>query len=278
MDIPVRWRLDHTVCYAYEALRTGSSALHGHHHFLLTLITRGSGIQTLNGRQIPFSPGDLFLLSPADFHKNTLEEGKSFSYYGVKFTYELLDARLSELCALDRLPLYLHLPDQTAAVARGIFSQLVEECQNGQDRLGNRAYMQSLVEQLIILALREVKNDTLVCQEAFINRALGYLYSHFSESITVGDAAAYVGYTPNYFNTCFRQQMGVPFGEYLRQMRLNYAENLLRSSIMPVTEVAYESGFGSLSYFSRCFREKFQISPQEFRKYNHEKEQQEVKL
>lgn len=272
MEIPVRWRMDETICNAYEALRDRSTALHGHHHFLLTLIIRGTGVQTLNGRQIRFQPNDLFLLSPADFHKNTLSEGESFSYYGVKFTYELLDARLSELCALDRLPLYLHLQEPTAKIARDIFQQLVEECRNGRQRLGNRAYQQALVEQLIILALRQMQQDDRVHTEAFINRALGYLYSHFSEPITVGDAAAYVGYTPNYFNTCFRQQMGLPFGEYLRQMRLNYAENLLRSSVMPVTEVAYESGFGSLSYFSRCFHEKYGISPQEYRKQYTEKE------
>jgi len=272
MNIPVRWRLEDKICYAYEATRSYSSGLHGHHHFLLTLITEGSGVQTLNGREISFGPNDLFLLSPADFHKNTLEEGASFSYFGVKFTYDLLDDRLSELCALDKLPLYLHLQDSTAQVARNIFSQLIEECQRGEERLGNRAYLQLLVEQLIILALREIKKDALVCPQAFINRALGYLYSHFSEPITVGSAAAYVGYTPNYFNTCFRQQMGMPFGEYLKQMRLNYAENLLRSSQMPITEVAYESGFGSLSYFSRCFREFRGVSPQDYRKKYLEKE------
>lgn len=272
MEIPVRWRMEESVCNAYEAVRNQSSALHGHHHFLLTLITSGTGVQTLNGRQIQFKPNDLFLLSPADFHKNTLADGESFSYYGVKFTYELLDARLSELCALDKLPLYLHLKESVAEVARGVFRQLVEECSNGKERLGNKAYQQALVEQLIILALREMQQNDQVNTEAFINRALGYLYSHFSESITVGDAAAYVGYTPNYFNTCFRQQMGMPFGEYLRQMRLNYGENLLRSSVMPVTEVAYESGFGSLSYFSRSFHEKYGISPQDYRKHYTEKE------
>lgn len=272
MNIPVRWQLEDTVCYAYKTTHSESSGLHGHHHFLLTLITDGTGVQTLNGQDIPFGPNDLFLLSPADFHKNTLKEGNSFSYYGVKFTYDLLDDRLSDLFALDRLPLYLHLTDSTAQIAKNILCQLVDECQNGAERLGNRAYLQLLVEQLIILTLREIKKDALVSPQAFINRALGYLYSHFSESITVGDAAAYVGYTPNYFNTCFRQQMGIPFGEYLQQMRLNYAENLLRSSQMPITEVAYESGFGSLSYFSRCFHTARGLSPQEYRKQHSEKE------
>ena len=272
MNIPVRCRMDRALCYAYETTLSKSSGLHGHHHFLLTLITSGTGVQILNGREIHFRPNDLFLLSPADFHKNILEEGAVFSYYGVKFTYDLLDDRLSELCALDKLPLYLRLQDSTAVIAKNIFRQLVEESQNGKDRLGNREYLQLLVEQLIILALREIKKDSLVCPQAFINRALGYIYTHFSEPITVSSAAAYVGYTPNYFNTCFRRQMGVPFGEYLQQMRLNYAEKLLRSSKMPITEVAYESGFGSLSYFSRCFREFRGVSPQDYRKKYLEKE------
>ena len=267
MEMPVRWRLENGCCHAYEAVRNASSALHGHHHFLLTLITEGEGVQTLNGKEIPFAPGDLFLLSPADFHKNTVAPGASFTYYGLKFTYELLDARLAELVALDKLPLWLHLDAATAATAGFIFRQLIAECDAGKEQLGSRAYLQALVEQLVILALRQIGKDELVCPETFINRALGYHYSHFSESVTVGDAAAYVGYTPNYFNTCFHRQMGQPFGEYLRQMRLTYAENLLRSSQLPVTEVAYESGFGSLSYFSRCFRDQYGVSPQEYRKY-----------
>ena len=266
MAVVVRWTMDEAVCNAYEAVRVQSSGLHGHHHFLLTLITDGSGVQTLNGRDIPFQPNDVFFLSPADFHKNTLEEGESFSYYGLKFSYELLDDRLADLCALDQLPMYMQLGEMDAKIAKDTFRLLIDECNQGKDRLGSKAYQQALVEQLVILVLRQCLPDEKMRAEAFINRALGYLHSHFAESITVADAAAYVGYTPNYFNTCFREQMGMPFGEYLRQMRLGYGENLLRSSQMPVTEVAYESGFGSLSYFSRCFCKQYGISPQEYRR------------
>lgn len=272
MAIPVRYTMDEAVCNAYEAVRTQSSALHGHHHFLLTLITEGSGIQTLNGKNIPFAPNDVFFLSPADFHKNTLAEGESFSYYGLKFSYELLDERLADLCAMDRMPMHLRLKEADAKIAKEVFRQLVDECQHGEDRLGSKAYQKALVEQLIILVLRQVQPDETLRPEIFINRALGYLHSHFSEQVTVANAAACVGYTPNYFNTCFKAQFGVPFGVYLRQMRLSYAENLLRSSQMPVTEVADVSGFGSLSYFSRCFSNHYGISPQEYRKNNTEKE------
>jgi len=65
--MPIRWKMKDAVCDAYEALDCTTSAIHGHHHFLLTLITRGKGIQIINGVEIPFEAGDLFILSPADF-------------------------------------------------------------------------------------------------------------------------------------------------------------------------------------------------------------------
>jgi AraC-like DNA-binding protein len=122
-----------------------------------------------------------------------------------------------------------------------------------------------LTEQLLILVLRQLPSSHTPVSSAPVNRALGYVHAHFHEAITVGDAAAFVGYTPNHFNFCFRNQIGIPFGEYLRNMRLTYGENLLKASNLPVTEVAYESGFRSLSHFSRSFREKHGCSPMEFR-------------
>jgi len=266
MAMPVLWSMEDLVCDAYESLNSRSSSLHGHRHFLLTFITRGSGIQTLNGKDILFSKNDLFLLSPADFHKNTIPVGESFDYFGVKFSYELLDERLSDLCVIERFPLHIHLSDRTANIVYSIFTQLVDESKHGQKRLANRAYQQALVEQLFILALREMPPEASPHPSAFINRTLGYLYSHFYEPITVADAATYIGYTPNYFNTRFRELMEIPFGEYLRQLRLTYTENLLRSSNTSITEIALESGFSSLSHFSHCFRMKYGISPQVYRK------------
>ena len=272
MAAPVRWKLKNVVCDAYEALDRHSASLHGHYHFLMTLITRGSGVQTVNGRDIAFGPGDMFLLSPADFHKNTVAAGESFDYYGVKFPYELLDSRLADLCALDRFPMHIHLSKQSAETARQIFIQLVDESQNGKDRPANRAYLQSLVEQLFIIALREIPAEETSKSQAFVNRSLGYLYSHFSENIKIEDVAAYIGYTPNYFNTCFRKQLGVSFGAYLRDVRMSYAENLLRAGKMSITEVAMESGFGTLSHFSRSFRAKYGMFPQQYKKMKQSRE------
>lgn len=281
MSVPVRWKMQDLIdqrqpfrrgelttpiCDACKAVGKGSSVLHGHQHFLMTLIISGQGIQTLNGRDIPFGKGDLFLLSPADFHSNTLIDCPAYEYYRLCFSYELLDSRLSGLFAADRLPLHLHLSPECAAEAIGIFAQLTDESEHGQNRVGHKAYLQALAEQLLILVLRQLPPSQAATPSTPVNKALGYVHDHFHEQISVADAAAVAGYTPNYFNASFRSQMGIPFGEYLRNMRLSYAENLLRASAMPVTEIAFESGFSSLSHFSRSFREKYGCAPQEYRK------------
>jgi len=266
MSIPIRWQIQKKGCDAYAVKEQTSSALHGHYHFLLTLIIRGEGVQTLNGTDIEFSPGYMFLLSPADFHKNTLRDSESYDYYGVKFNYELLDKRLAELCSIDKFPISLKLSDASFKIAVDIFERLIEESELGEGRIGNRLYLQSMVEQLVIIALRELDAKNSSAGSAFLNKALGYLYTHFFENITVNDAAQFMGYTPNYFNTIFRKSIGMPFGIYLRDMRLKYAANLLKSSELSITEIAMESGFESSAHFSRSFREKYGMPPKDYRK------------
>lgn len=265
MSIPTKWQLEKDICDAYEAKNHTSSEIHGHYHFLLIYITQGNGIQTLNGKQIPFSEGDMFLLSPTDFHKNTVADGCTYNYYGVKFPFELLNKRLSGLFEISELPIAITVPERSRASVRDVFERLIEESANGASRIANKIYLQNMVEELIIIALRELPRDRLESTSEFLNRSLGYLYSHFFENITVNDVAEHIGYTANYFNFKFKEEVGIPLGEYLRNLRLTYSENLLKSSEMSVTEIALESGFGNLSYYSRVFKECYGISPKEYR-------------
>ena len=266
MRVPIRWSLENPICDAYEVKNAVSSALHGHQHFLITLITRGEGVQTLNGVDIPFKPGDLFMLSPADFHKNTVNDEESYDYLGVKFPYDMLDPRLFEFGSLESFPIHISLNSETVEIIRTLFALLIKECNSGARELASVILTRSLLEELYILAIRELPKKAAKPIGGFVNRTLAYLYSNFLEEINVSSAAAFVGYTPNYFNTIFHQAFGQPFGAYLKKMRLDYARKLLLSSETSLTDVAIESGFSSLSHFSRSFSAEYGIAPNEYRK------------
>lgn len=56
---------------------------------------------------------------------------------------------------------------------------------------------------------------------------------------------------------------GLSISQYIRNIRLKYAHELLTSKSGTVSEIAYKSGFSSPSYFSKCFSELFTIPPNE---------------
>ena len=268
MSMPVRWDMSKKICDAYRIKGARSSDLHGHHHYLITLVTGGSGVQTLNGAEIAFEPGDLFVLSPMDFHENRVESTDGYDYLGVKFPYGVIDPRLWELWGNDSFPMHSRLADSEYSEIRAIMERLVDECRRESALAASEIMLKALLEQLVVLVIRALPRTVGSGADNFISRTLGFLHSNFRDSVSVADAAANVGYTPNYFNTIFRERFGSPFGEYLKKMRLSYAKNLLLSGDASLTEIALEAGFCSLSHFSRTFSAEYGVFPTEYRRMN----------
>jgi AraC-like DNA-binding protein len=70
----------------------------------------------------------------------------------------------------------------------------------------------------------------------------------------------------SYFYTYFRAKVGITFTEWLRQVRVKKAMELIKASDFSITEVAYEVGFGDLRTFERAFKKHTLMTPIEFKK------------
>lgn len=101
---------------------------------------------------------------------------------------------------------------------------------------------------------------------AAIRRAFSYLQTHYHEPIDVEVLASEAGLSRYHFSRLFRQAVGFPPGTYLRRLRLNHALQLLQKTHLSIEEVARQSGFSDPNYFSRRFRETYEVSPRQFRK------------
>ncbi|HJU26434.1 MAG TPA: helix-turn-helix transcriptional regulator, partial [Rhodanobacteraceae bacterium] len=64
----------------------------------------------------------------------------------------------------------------------------------------------------------------------------------------------------------FRRRYGLTLGEYLRRRRSEQAARLLRSTTMPLTEIALTCGYAGSSQLSRAFRAAFGLAPSEYRR------------
>ena len=91
---------------------------------------------------------------------------------------------------------------------------------------------------------------------------------NFAYNLKLDQFAALSNRSLSSFKRDFKSHFGTTPGKWLLEKRLDLAANLLLSSDMTVSEVAYDSGFEDLSHFSKSFKDKFGKSPNIFRKNN----------
>lgn len=93
-----------------------------------------------------------------------------------------------------------------------------------------------------------------------------YINEHFTENLTLEQAASLAGFSKYHFTRLFRQYAGTSFYKYLNQKRITHAKNLLLDPDLSVTDVAMQSGFTSISAFLRMFHLVTNCTPTKFRK------------
>ena len=98
-----------------------------------------------------------------------------------------------------------------------------------------------------------------------VSRAKHYIEEHESDHLSLPEVARAVNTTASYLCRLFKRSTGVNFTEYLRRLRLRRAKNLLLNPQLRVSEVAFASGFQSLTQFNRAFQRLMGQSPTEFR-------------
>ena len=93
-----------------------------------------------------------------------------------------------------------------------------------------------------------------------------YIKDHLEENITRDDLCRELNLTPNYLSRLFRETTGMTLQNYIKQVRIQEAQRLLRYSSRPVTLIAHDTGYNTLSYFSSVFKEATGMTPFAYRK------------
>ena len=115
------------------------------------------------------------------------------------------------------------------------------------------------------IAYREARSSTRY--NAVINKARAYLAREYQNSgVTLNDVSSHVCMSNSHFCTIFAQEMGMTFSEYLTGLRMNKAKELLRTTQMRSSDIAYAVGYNDPHYFSYLFKKHTGMTPRDFRK------------
>lgn len=102
-----------------------------------------------------------------------------------------------------------------------------------------------------------------------------YMESHYREKIYLDSVADILGISPNYLSKRFHEDTGIRFQDYLNQVRVKRAMNLLKYSNQSISEIAAYVHFPSQSYFGKIFKEQVHMTPREYREQSKTIEWQE---
>jgi AraC family transcriptional regulator of adaptative response / methylphosphotriester-DNA alkyltransferase methyltransferase len=99
-----------------------------------------------------------------------------------------------------------------------------------------------------------------------VNKAKDILEVSFAGPLEIDHIARELGVSANHLARLFKKQLGSTPRQYIAGLRLSKAAELLGQADASILEIAYMTGFKSLSNFYKCFKEQTGHTPKEYRK------------
>lgn len=268
--------------YADRRMLTGSGPKHIHWHDYceVELILSGRGTHEMSGQRYPLRPDCVYLITPMDFHDVLVEGDQPLQLYHVQFGCSVLDPEIMQRISALTPGIAAQLSEPLAGKVRALFGDILSEFTARRE--DSPAMLRACLQQLCLTILREAEaagHDPVFSGKAHgeendvIRQAIQYIQYNFRSSISLADAARLVHLSNNYFGELFRARMNMTFHEYLRKKRLTYACRLITETELSISEIARESGFQSLSYFTEIFRAAHGLTPTKFRQTRHAEEE-----
>ena len=98
-----------------------------------------------------------------------------------------------------------------------------------------------------------------------VNRVAGFLADHYREAHSLDELSSLFFTNKYYLTRIFKQVTGFTICEYLHIQRIQKAQEFLRTSLLPITEIALLVGFENVSYFEKIFSRYCTQSPRDYR-------------
>ncbi|MCI8496773.1 MAG: AraC family transcriptional regulator [Clostridiales bacterium] len=259
--------------------------LHQHNFFEIPYVYSGRCIQNCEGIEYEMQAGDLVIMPPFAKHGLTAFEDDAI-VINILFRKSIFDSFLSSLLTEENLlsaffchAVYGESFDHQILIKTGndpVLRELILAM--WQERLNTQSLHDALLSSyfnafLIRIVRTHLQNVLTLSQDVppqgQITDILVYLQTHF-KSTSLKEIAQKFNYSDNYISRLIKQYTGKSFTKTLQELRLNHAVQLLSTTSLPMEQVSEQSGFFDLSHFYRCFKERYQVTPVQYRQQSHE--------
>jgi AraC-like DNA-binding protein len=180
------------------------------------------------------------------------------------YHFMVISFQLQSDDVLKHIPLPIHMKPAQAQLCQHLFRELVKRWKRKDVvyKLKCHAILSDLLYRLIVEFLNQHFDHHSIEK---IKPAVETMNRYYTHCLHIQDLARQVNLSPSHFRRLFHKIYGLSPQQYLLNLRINHAKDLLLSEMYTITEVAKRSGFANIYYFSRAFRQATGVPPSEFK-------------
>ncbi|MBE6871931.1 MAG: AraC family transcriptional regulator [Ruminococcaceae bacterium] len=239
----------------------------------LTVVTDGCGVITTNGTPVKVSRGDIYFSFPCDTHKIESDAEKLLKYDFFAFNTENAEMREE----LEKIML-----DYSGAERRVFCDERVSFLVgNAISEINGTGYaapklLECIFVQILVYSIRNFMDraprlltDIVTTNDILCYRMMNYIDTHIHSLKKLEELADVMGYSYGYLSSLYKKTTSNTLADYYRHKKLEIARLLVLEKKMKMSEIAEMLNYASVYAFSKAFKNRFGISPENYcKKYS----------
>lgn len=230
---------------------------------------------TMNKTQYSLKEGDILIIPPGELHELYAPPTGTRIIFMFDFTLVSSLKGFSSILPVITQPRLItreNSPD-IYEEERKLLIGIKDEYKGG-NTLWEASIYSMIIQMFVLIGRNHIDSGGLFPdvrankQKEYIekfNKIFEYIDKNYTEDISLETVADVAGFSKFHFSRLFKQFTDTSFYDYLNMRRIKAAENLLLDPSLPITEIALQSGFSSISTFNRVFKAFKKCTPSEFK-------------
>lgn len=262
------------IIYAFDPWNEqgNKSDIHTHNFLEISIVLEGQANYTIEEQEFQLNAGQIMLFNPGTHHGEEQRTGTYSHQLHIGLTNISLDGLKRN-----------HLPTKKAILNLGEYQwefldkawRLVKEYSEEQPEF--QLMVKALIIEMLVLILRsleKVQDNTVTLalsknakrKQYLVNHATYYLENHHTQEITLEQLADTLYVSPTYLSKVFKESTGMSPINYLIQVRLKHAKELLANEQLTIREISQAVGYQDAYHFSKLFKKYYGVSPSQLAK------------
>lgn len=251
---------------------------HYHDNYEMYYLLEGERNYFINDQTYRVRPGDLVLIRPNIIHATLSANNRGYMRILVNFQEDFLSDFPPALCLLDSFAgdrHIVHLPEEEQKFVRVLLERMLTLY--GLDATARRGEQQLMLAQLLsqvnvcAMQSQDTQSGDNFAGNSLVSQCIGYINHHFQEPLTLETLARQHYISTCYLSRQFKQVAGVSFVDYVNNVRVKAAMELLVQPNAQITQVMGQVGYNSNTHFDRVFKKVTGLTPLAYKKKHRSK-------